>query len=471
MRETSEALMGGVSRFSRLSRMSRPSDSIRVVRIIDRLNVGGPAKHVVWLTAALNHGEFDSTLVTGTVPLGEGDMGYFAEETGVHPVVIRELSRELSIRDVLVIGKLFRVFLTLRPHIIHTHKAKAGATGRVAAWLYKWLTPSSLWLRPRRCHVVHTYHGHIFRGYYGPAKTRLFLAIERVLARFATDRIITVSDRQRREIAESYRVGRPEQYRVVPLGLDLSQIGEKSAKGETGGTGERERQESDFSRVSRFSRMSRSLREEFGIPSEVPLVGFVGRLCEVKNLPLFLEAARRLTIGGVRAMFMLIGDGHLRDTLETRARELELARTVLFTGFRRDALSLYQDLDVVALTSVNEGTPLTLIEGMAAGCAVASTEVGGVADLMGARQADLDGFTVWDHGITAPSGEAETFARGLRYLLEHPALRQAMGSRGRVFVHSRLSKERLARDMESLYRELCGREAERPREKREKQEK
>jgi glycosyltransferase involved in cell wall biosynthesis len=173
---------------------------------------------------------------------------------------------------------------------------------------------------------------------------------------------------------------------------------------------------------------------------------------------MFVEAAHRLTGEGVGAKFVLIGDGHLRAELEARGRALELAGTLLFAGFRRDVLSLYEDLDVVALTSLNEGTPLTLIEGMAAGCALASTEVGGVADLMGARQAGLDGFTIWDHGITAPSGEAATFARGLRYLLERPALRQAMGERGRAFVHARLSKERLTQDIEALYRELAGRD-------------
>src|SRR5574341_326480 len=269
---------------------------IRVVRIIDRLNIGGPAKHVVWLTAALNHGEFETVLITGSVPLGEGDMGYFAEAAGVRPVVIRELSRELSVRDLLVVGKLLGLLFKVRPHIIHTHKAKAGATGRVAAWLYKWLTPSSLWLHPRRCHIVHTYHGHIFHAYYGRAKTRLFLAIERGLARLATDRIITVSERQRQELAEGYRVGRPAQYRVIPLGLDLDEIGEKGGKGgksETGGKG-------------------RTLREEYAIPGDVPLVGFVGRLCEVKNLPLLLEAAYRLKAEGVPGRFVLIGDGHLR---------------------------------------------------------------------------------------------------------------------------------------------------------------
>jgi glycosyltransferase involved in cell wall biosynthesis len=428
-------------------------EPIRIVRIIDRLNIGGPAKHVVWLTAALNHGEFSSTLITGIVPEGEGDMQYFADELGVRPVVIRELSRELSLRDLVVIGKLLRLLFRLQPQIIHTHKAKAGATGRVAAWLYRWLTPSALWFRPRSCRVVHTYHGHIFHSYYGRAKTRLFLAIERLLARWATDRIVTVSEQQRTEISDQFRVGRAEQFRVVPLGLDVDEIG--SETGETRETGEKSRkgQRGEGSETGEKG-ASRSLRAEYSIPENVPLIGFVGRLCEVKNLPLLLEVAKWVTEQSVPARFLLIGDGHLRASLETQAQKLGLTDIVLFAGFRRDVLSLYGEMDIAVLTSLNEGTPLTLIEAMAAGRPVASTEVGGVADIMGAREGVMEGFSLWSHGITAPSGRAEALGRGLRYLLERAPLREAMGHRGHAFVKSRLTKDRLAEDIRKVYVEM-----------------
>ena len=176
------------------------SPTIRVMHIIDRLNIGGPAKYVTWLTAGMDPEEFETLLITGTVPPGEGDMGYFAQAAGVEPLIIKEMSRELSPRDVMVIYKLLLEIFRFRPHIIHTHKAKAGAAGRIAAWFYKWLTPSVLWLSPRVCRVVHIYHGHIFHSYYGKAKTRLFLAIERVLAKLCTDRIITLSEHQMQEI-------------------------------------------------------------------------------------------------------------------------------------------------------------------------------------------------------------------------------------------------------------------------------
>ena len=401
----------------------------RVARIIDRLNIGGPAKHVTWLTAGLEERGFATTLITGRVPPGEGDMAYFAAEAGITPLVIDDMSRELTPRDVIVVLKLFGVLRRVQPAIVHTHKAKAGAVGRVAAWLYRWSTPSALILRPRRCAIVHTYHGHVFHGYFGALKSWVIVAIERLLAR-TTDRILVVSEQQRSEICGRFGIGRPGQFRVVPLGIDVGEAA--PAPG--------------------------SFRRELGFNALTPLVAIVGRLSEVKNHAMFLEAAARVLAmedeACRAARFVAVGDGHLRADLEARASALGLAGRVTFTGFRKDATSLYADFDVVALTSVNEGTPVTLIEAMRSGRAVLSTEVGGVVDILGARGPSLDGFTVWDHGITVPSGDVQTFARGLRYLLLHPDVRREMGERGRRFVAGNLSVERLLDDIESLYRGL-----------------
>jgi glycosyltransferase involved in cell wall biosynthesis len=399
-------------------------ERIRVVRIIDRLNIGGPAKHVTWLTAGLDPVRFETTLITGVVPESEGDMGYFARAAGVKPLIIEEMSRELSLSDVVVIFKILRALFRLKPHVVHTHKAKAGAVGRVAATIYKWLTPSALRLRPRKLGVVHTYHGHIFHSYYGAAKTRLFIAIERALARFCADRIVAISERQRDEILREFKVGRCEQFTVIPLGIDFDEIDSRRGR----------------------------LRREIGAGAGDVLVGMVGRLCEVKNHAMLIESAAKMKIFG--AGFVIVGDGHLRAGLEEQAHAAGLDGRVTFTGFRDDAASLYADFDIVALTSLNEGTPLTLIEAMGCGCAVVSTEVGGVADLMGRRRDTLGGFTVWDHGVTAPSRDVEAFTNGLRYLIERPCLRREMGERGRAFVLSRLSKERLIDDVENLYCDL-----------------
>jgi glycosyltransferase involved in cell wall biosynthesis len=399
-------------------------ERIRVVRIIDRLNIGGPAKHVTWLTAGLDPERFETTLITGVVPRSEGDMGYFALAAGVKPLIIEEMSRELSLSDAVVVFKILRALFRLKPQIVHTHKAKAGAVGRVAATIYKWLTPSALRLRPRKLGVVHTYHGHIFHSYYGAAKTRLFISIERALARFCADRIVAVSERQRDEILREFKVGRCGQFTAIPLGIDFDEINSRRGR----------------------------LRREIGAGAVDVLVGVVGRLCEVKNHAMLIESAANLKIFGT--VFVIVGDGHLRAALEGQAHAAGLDGRVTFTGFRDDAASLYVDFDIVALTSLNEGTPLTLIEAMGCGCAVASTEVGGVADLMGRRRETLGGFTVWDHGVTALSRDVEAFTNGLRYLIERPDLRREMGERGRAFVLSRLSKERLIDDIENLYCDL-----------------
>jgi glycosyltransferase involved in cell wall biosynthesis len=403
---------------------SAAMDRIRVVRIIDRLNVGGPAKHVTWLAAGLDPERFETTLITGVVPDSEGDMGYFTRAAGVKPLVVEEMSRELRPGDVVVLFKILRALFRLKPHIVHTHKAKAGAVGRLAATIYKWLTPSALWLRPRRLGVIHTYHGHIFHSYYGAVKTRFFIAVERALARFCADRIVAISERQRDEICRAFKVGKFEQFTVIPLGIDFDEI--DARRGE--------------------------LRKEIGAGAGDVLIGVVGRLCEVKNHAMLIEAAAKMK--GGRAAFVIVGDGHLRAELEAQAQSAGLNGRVTFTGFRHDAASLYADFDIAALTSLNEGTPLTLIEAMACGCALVATEVGGVPDLMGRRRESFDGFTAWDHGVTAPSRNAEAFARGLTYLVERPELRREMGERGRAFVLSRLSKERLISDIENLYRSM-----------------
>jgi glycosyltransferase involved in cell wall biosynthesis len=399
---------------------------LRVVRIIDRLNVGGPTKHVVWLTAGLDAAGFDARLVAGSVPRGEVDMGYFASACGVEPFRIPELSRAISPRDLVVAWKLLRLLFKVKPQIIHTHKAKAGAIGRMAALLYKWATPTALWLRPRDCRIVHTYHGHVFHSYFGPLGTRLIVAVERALARICTDRLIAISEGQRREILERFKIGRPDQFSVIPLGIDFQETCPHAG----------------------------ILRSELKIADDQPLVGAVGRLCEVKNYSMFLESAAKVCAAESGAHFVLIGNGHLRRELESRSQTLGISSRVTFTGFRRDALSLYPDMDVLALTSLNEGTPLSLIEGMYSGVAVAATEVGGVADLMGARRETLDGFSIWENGVTIPRGDAEAFARALQFLIRRPELRREMGRRGREFAVARLSRDRLIRDIQMLYADL-----------------
>jgi glycosyltransferase involved in cell wall biosynthesis len=404
---------------------------MKIIRIIARLNVGGPARHVVWLTEGLKPAGFETLLVAGVVPPGEDDMSYLAAASGVQPFTMSQMSREISVKDALTIWKLFRLMRRERPDIVHTHTAKAGTVGRVAGMMYRLVSD-------RRCRFVHTYHGHVFHSYYGKFKTSLFLAVERFLARFATDRIVVISEQQRHEINEVFRVGRREQFAVIPLGIDTSAY--------AAGGDRRDR-----------------LRNELKLGDDEVLIGIVGRLTEIKNHRLFLEAAAWLKeTTAAKVHFVVIGDGNLRRNLEEQAKTLNLENDVSFLGTRNDPEYFYPALDIVALTSLNEGTPLTLIEAMANARPVVATAVGGVVDLLGPATAPTEkahGYQVCERGISVPSADAEGFAHALARLIEDPALRDALGRRGVEFVTQNYGKERLLKDMAGLYRELMEAEA------------
>jgi len=371
---------------------------IRVLRVIARLNVGGPAQHVVWLTEGLAKEGFETLLVTGTVPAGEEEMSGFAAAHGVTPLVLPSMSRELSWRDLTTILQLRRVMKRFRPDIVHTHTAKAGAVGRLAG----------LFLNVK---FIHTYHGHIFHGYYGKLKTRLFLAIERLLAR-KTDRVIVLSDQQRDEIHGKYRIGKREQFAVIPLGIDLEAP-----------TANRQ-------------------------PPTANTVGIVGRLTPIKNHDLFLRVAARMR-GETR--FAVVGDGAERARLERDA-----GGNVEFLG-TLPVERIYEQLAIVALTSRNEGTPLALIEAMAAGRPVISTAVGGVVDLLGRVVESRDGFDIRERGVTVASDDADGFVNGLRCLLHDVRLRDRLAGAGSIYVQKEHSKERLIADIMRLYRDLTAR--------------
>jgi len=364
-------------------------------------------------------------------------MSYFATEMGVVPIFVPEMSREISLKDTLTIWKLYKLFRRERPDIVHTHTAKAGTVGRVAGLFYRWLTPRVLIGRPRACRFVHTYHGHIFHSYYGPLKTRTFILIEKTLAKLITDRIVVVSQQQRREINEDFGVGRAEQFSVIPLGLDTSVFADWKERG-------------------------RLFRDELGVAADDILVGIVGRLTEIKNHELFIRAAARFKekflarSSGARVRFIVVGDGALRNTLEQDTTSLGLTEDLIFTGSRRDLENVYPALDIVALTSRNEGTPLTLIEAMANARPVISTAVGGVVDLLGESNSrdPNEPFKICPRGISVPPDDASAFAAGLARLVVDPLLRRETGERGLQFVASHYSTERLLTDIKSLYADL-----------------
>ena len=405
---------------------------MKIIRIIARLNVGGPARHVVWLTRSLQDDEFESRLVAGRVPPGEEDMAYVARANEVEPVFIEQMSRELSLRDIVSLIKVFRLLLREKPDVVHTHTAKAGTIGRSAAFLYRWLTPTALIGRPRRVVVVHTFHGHVFHSYYGKFKTSVFVLIEKLLARLATEKIIVISDQQFDEIHRQVGVGKKGQFAVIPLGIDLAPFAGAASR-------------------------SDELRHELAVDKATLLVGFVGRLTEIKNLSLFLKAAREYEMHDDASLptlhFVIAGDGHLGPALKAEARELNI-QNISFLGNRKEIELVYAGLDIVALTSLNEGTPLSLIEAMAARRPVIATTVGGVVDLLGNVREVHDGFAVHERGIGVEPGNAASFVKGLIYLVKNERLRVDVSNLAFEFVQAHYAKERLIEDIRKLYRDL-----------------
>ncbi len=380
-----------------------PGRPIRVARVIARLNVGGPAQHAILLTAGLDPVRFPSTLITGVVGKGEGDFSPAARARGVEPLVIPELGPAIQPgRDVVALGKLVRAFRRLRPDLVHTHTAKAGALGRVAARLAG--VPA----------VVHTFHGHVLEGYFSPGVTRLFLQIERALAR-VTDRIITLSPRLRQAIL-GMGIGRPDQVQVIPLGLDLD----------------------PFLRVSSGPA---DLRTTLAIPLGAPLLGIVGRLVPIKDHPTLFQALTLLEAGSSAPHLVVVGDGERREPLRRLAHQLGLASRIHFLGWRTDLQAILGELDMVICCSRNEGTPVALIEAMAAGIPVVSTDVGGVGDLV------VQGETGW----LVPPDDPPALAQAVQRLLEDPALRRRLAAAARPHALSRHDVKGLIHRMEALY--------------------
>jgi glycosyltransferase involved in cell wall biosynthesis len=392
-------------------------ERVRVLRVIARLNVGGPALHVSYLTKGLTERGYDTILVAGQVGGTEGSMEYASRELDVEPHLLSPLRRDISAwSDSAAVFQLRDLIRSYRPHIVHTHTAKAGTVGRTAAAIARVPEPPI---------VVHTFHGHVLRGYFGAAQTAVFRGIERSLAR-RTDRLVAVSPEVRDDLI-AQRIAPPEKFEVIRLGLDLDR-----------------RATPDRSEAA-------AMRARLGVLDSSLLIAWLGRMTEIKRVDDLLTAFAMLRDRGVDAHLALAGDGPLRLQLEGLARELGISDRAHFIGLQQEVAALYGAADVVALTSRNEGTPVTLIEGLAAGTAVVSTDVGGVRDVV------RDGET----GLLVEAGDTDGIASAFERLGADPTFRQALGDAGRVDVRARYSVERLLGDVDDLYRRLLAeREAE-----------
>jgi glycosyltransferase involved in cell wall biosynthesis len=402
---------------------------IKVLRVISRMNIGGPAIHVSLLTKYIDNKRFDTKLVTGTISKSEGDMSYLLGQSPGTVIKIPELQREINPRkDVVAFFKILKIIIREKPDIVHTHMAKAGTIARLAVLTYNIFYN-------RKIKLVHTFHGNVLGGYFGIFKSATFNLIERFIAKF-TDVIIAISQSQKWELSHKFSVTKAEKLKTVKLGIDLSK----------------------FTSIEKPNMLKKSLR----LGEDTALIGIVGRLVPIKNHFMFIKAAFHLLSSDQRKKyhFIIIGDGEIREKLEFLTRELNVNDNIHFIGWRHDLPLLYADLDVVALTSLNEGTPVSIIEAMASAVPVITTDVGGVKDLLGnceSKDAEQNGFQLCERGLLCPKNDAFSLANGIRYIIEDESFskKSSMVLNARNFIFENYSRERLVKDIESLYENLA----------------
>jgi len=411
---------------------------IKILRIITRLNIGGPSIHVSLLTKGLDPERFESILVSGNVSDLEGDMSYVARDLGIKPMIVPSLKREISLhRDIRTLIHLLHILAKEKPDIVHTHTAKAGTLGRIAVFIHNLIDK-------KRVLVIHTFHGHVLHGYFSWLKSQMVIWAERLQAK-ATDVIIVISGSQKNELSRKYRIAPKKKFRTVKLGFNLQ----------------------PFSLVEN---LKGQFRRSVGVEPKTVLIGIVGRLVAIKNHKMFLDAAKIFTgkNPGIQVKFMIIGDGALRQELMSYSAVLGLSNHVIFCGWIRDLPEVYADLDVLVLTSINEGTPVSIIEAMASSVPVISTNAGGVLDLIGPPRStfDLDGFEVCKRGLICSQGDANGLAKGIKFVLMNSSFQQETSNAARKFVRRDYSEDRLLTETESIYLNLIeGQSRDRVREK------
>lgn len=385
---------------------------IRVLRIINRFNMGGPTYNATFLTRFLSD-DFETLLVGGMPEEDETDSLHILKQYGIEPLLIREMKRQPSFfQDRAAYKKLKNIMAEFKPDIVHTHASKAGALGRRAA--------NSLGIPV----VLHTFHGHVFHSYFGTFKTKIYKAIERRLATKSSG-IIAISEIQKNELSQIHNICEDSKIKVIPLGFDLSRF--NAAKNE----------------------FRESTREEFGILENEVAVAIVGRLVPVKNHLLFIDALAILIKDlTVPVKVFIVGDGSERRNIEEAIQSLPKSSLlkIELTSWIQDIAKFNAGMDFICLTSNNEGTPVSLIEAQAANIPVITTDVGGVRDIV------LDGET----GFIVPKNDVASFSDKMRLLIEDENLRKKMSQNGWNFVEHKFHYTTLVKNMEDYYHSLIG---------------
>lgn len=387
-----------------------------VVRIIARLNVGGPAVHCTLLSEGLNQHGYRTVLIAGLPSEGEADYlsSYKPETSSYRLCILPTLGRSLNPwADWVSFRQIVQILRQEQPSVVHTHTAKAGLLGRLAAW---WTGVPV---------VVHTFHGHVLRGYFSKSISRVLCLIERGLSQISTA-VVTLSDSLKKELSVDLRVVPDRKIHVVPLGRDLG-------------------------RFLATPRHSGKLRKELGLRSDLPLFGIVGRLVPIKNHELLLQACAKLP-EGLPWSLVVVGEGPLGSELAEKSKKLRISEKVHFLGWRTDLEELYSDLDFSILTSLNEGTPLSSIESFASGCPVIMTDVGGCRDLFsGQGNARTPGLLQFAEGQLVTNPNVETVAKAIEHWIRSRALAEACSPAARERANA-FSIDRLLSDIAGLYR-------------------
>ena len=391
---------------------------VRVLRILNRFNVGGPMHNATFLTKHLEP-EFKTKLIAGKKLNSEATSEYMLKEHNIDYLILENMSRSLSLtNDLRSFMEIKKIIKEYKPHIVHTHASKSGALGRLAAIL------SGVPM------IIHTFHGHIFHSYFGKLKTYFYLFIERFLAS-KSSAIIAISDLQKDELVNTFNICSPSKMKVIPLGFDLERFQEDKLKNRS------------------------SFRNEFNLRDECIAIGIVGRLTAIKNQELFLKSIKEVMRNSKKLIkVFLIGDGEDKNKLQNLCKELNMPFSnrysdgknalVYFTSWRQDMEKVYAGLDIVALTSLNEGTPVTLIEAQAANKPIIATDVGGIRDII------IENET----GLLSKSDDLKGFVNNLVKLIDNDDLRDQLGRSGYDNVINKFSYKRLVSDMKSLYSKL-----------------
>tara|TARA_B100001758_G_C18404814_1_gene611343 strand:- start:698 stop:1885 length:1188 start_codon:yes stop_codon:yes gene_type:complete len=382
---------------------------IKILRIINRFNIGGPTYNATFLTGFLSD-QFETLLVGGLPEKGEADSLHILEEYGVKATLLPEMKRKPNFfSDKKALKKLKEIINEYKPDIVHTHASKAGALGRKAA--FDCSVPI----------VLHTFHGHVFHSYFGKVKTRLFRFIEQQLAKRSTG-IIAISEIQKKELTETYKICSKSKVRVIPLGFDLEK----------------------FRKNKKENR--KKIRDQYGLNEDDVVIAIIGRLAPIKNHDFFLDVVKKVSKSRKKnIVFLIVGDGELKDSISKNVDQMKQEGIdIRMTSWVKNINEFNAGMDIICLTSNNEGTPVSLIEAQASGVPVISTDVGGVKNIVNDEQT----------GFVIKIGDIDTYALKMMLLIDDKNLRNQFSSKGWEYVGNKYNYKNLADNMEKYYLEL-----------------